>query len=84
MIPFILNIQNKQIYRESRSLALAGVAQWIEHRPENQKGHWFDSQSGHMSGLQVRSPVGGVQEAPHTDVSLALFSPPLTCLKINK
>ena len=27
------------------------------------KGHWFDSQSGHMPGLRARSPVGGVREA---------------------
>ena len=27
------------------------------------KGHQFNSQSGHMSGLQARSLVGGVQEA---------------------
>ena len=26
-------------------------------------GCWFDSQSGHMPGLQARSPDGGVQEA---------------------
>ena len=28
-----------------------------------QKGHWFDSQSGHMLGLQSRAPVGGMREA---------------------
>ena len=27
------------------------------------KGCWFDSQSGHMPGLQARTPVGGAQEA---------------------
>ena len=27
------------------------------------KGHWFNSQSGHMPGLQVRSPVGDMWEA---------------------
>ena len=27
------------------------------------KGHWFDSQSGHMPGLWARSPVGGTREA---------------------
>ena len=28
------------------------------------KGCWFDSQSGHIPGLQTGSPVGGMQEAP--------------------
>ena len=27
------------------------------------RGCWFDSQSGHMPGLQARSPVGGLREA---------------------
>ena len=27
------------------------------------KNHWFNSQSGHMPGLQAKFPVGGVQEA---------------------
>ena len=35
-------------------------------------GHWFGSQSGHMPGMQAKSPVGGTQ-----DVSLPLFLPPL-------
>ena len=39
-------------------IALAGVAQWIECWPVA-KGHRFDSQSGHMPGLQAGSPVGG-------------------------
>ena len=34
------------------------------------KGHWFDSQSGFMPGLQYRAQVGGVQGATD-DVSLA-------------
>ena len=33
----------------------------------------FDSQSGHMPGLQARSPVGVCERQPHTDVSLPLF-----------
>ena len=42
--------------------ALAGVAQWIEWTSVacEPKGRWFNSQSGHMPGLQARSPVGGV------------------------
>ena len=42
--------------------ALAGVAQWIECWPANQRVQ-LDSQSGHMPGLWARSPVGGVREA---------------------
>ena len=50
------------------------------------KGRWFDSQPGHMPGLQARPPVRGTHERqPHTDVSLLLFLPYLTLsLKINK
>ena len=36
------------------------------------KGRWFDSQSGHVPGLQARSPAVGVQEAS-THCFLLLF-----------
>ena len=44
---------------------LAGVAQWIEWRPANQRisSSIPNSQSGHMPMLWARSPVGGVWEA---------------------
>ena len=42
---------------------LAGVAQWIECWLANPRGGRFDSQSGYMPGLRVRSPVGGAQKA---------------------
>ena len=46
---------------KKKALVLAGVAQCIEHWPGDlEKGHWFDSQSGQMPGLQARSPVEGV------------------------
>ena len=38
---------------------LAGVAQWIECWPENQKVTQLDSQSGHMPGIWARSSGGG-------------------------
>ena len=44
------------------------------------KGQWFDSWSGHMPGLQSRSPVGGAQET----TTHWCFSPSLPSLKINK
>ena len=42
------------------------------------KGHWFDSQLGHMPGFWPRFPVGGMREATnwcilHTLVFLSLF-----------
>ena len=49
-------------------IALAGVAQWTEC----QKGHQFDSHSGHVPGLQARSPQGVREKQPHVDVSLPL------------
>ena len=57
-IGFITHRQRLYLIYASRSSALAGVAQWIEWASEP-KGHWFDSQSEHMSGSQARSPVGG-------------------------
>ena len=53
---------------------LAGVAQWIEHWPVNQRGRWFDSQSGHMPGLQASSgpQQGAHKRQPHVDVSPSL------------
>ena len=45
-----------------KHLLMACVAQWIECWPMNQRVASFDSQSGHMPGLQSRSPVGGAQE----------------------
>ena len=43
------------LLKSLHNLALTGVAQWIKCRP----AHWFDSQSGHVPGLQARSPVEG-------------------------
>ena len=39
------------------------------------KGRGFDSQWGHMPGLQGRSPAGMHKRQPHIDVSLFLPSP---------
>ena len=42
---------------------MAGVAQWIECWPVNQRVTGWISSLGHRPGLWARSPVGGVQEA---------------------
>ena len=39
-------------------LALADIAQWIEHGPANQRVAGLTPSLGHMLGLQARSPVG--------------------------
>ena len=50
-----------------------GSVDWVSScKP---KGCRFDSQSGHMPGLRVWSPV-----RTHTDVSLPLFLPPFPAL----
>ena len=59
---------------ELHANALADEDQWIEHGPVNQRGHWSNSQSGYMPGLQARSPVGGVGEAT-TQSCFPLFLP---------
>ena len=43
---------------EIKNSALAGVAQGIEHWSTNQRVAGLIPQSGHMPGLQARSPVG--------------------------
>ena len=67
-----------------KSIVLTGVAQWVEHQPVNQRITGSIPSLGHMPGLQVRSPVGGAQEAtthcfsPCISPSLPLF------LRVNK
>ena len=51
--------------KESKKLriALAGVAQWIECQPANQRVPSSIPSQGTCLGFWARSPVGGVQEA---------------------
>ena len=74
---------NVSHYIKIPSLALTGVAKWIEHRPANQRVAGLIPSLGNVPELQARSPVGGVREsATHWCFSLSP-SPPF-CLKINK
>ena len=43
---------------KSRFIALTNVAPLARLRPTKRKDRWFDSRSGHMLGLQARSPDG--------------------------
>ena len=52
-------IQPKSLFENK--LCLAGVAQWIEHWAMKKRAtSSIPSQTGHMLGLQAKSPVGGV------------------------
>ena len=42
-------------------VTLAGIAQWIEHRPVNQKVTGSINFQSEMPGVQARSPVVGAQ-----------------------
>ena len=48
---------------KSISIALSGVAQWIERWPAGQRVTGSIPSLWHTPGLWARSPVGGVQEA---------------------
>ena len=48
------------------------------------KGHWFDSQSGHMPRLWARSPSRRSARGNHTLMFLSLSPSLLLSLKINK
>ena len=54
---FVLYDQRFLLYKNISKEALAGVAQRIECWPENQRVAG-SIPSGHMPGLQARSPVG--------------------------
>ena len=60
-------LQNDQIeiciFKNKDFLALAGVAQWIEYWPLNQRVISSIPIQGHMPGLQARSPLEGKWEA---------------------
>ena len=56
--------------------ALAGVAQLVGLPFHEAKGHQFDSQSGHMPGLQAQSPAGSCLRGDLPSLPLSL--------KINK
>ena len=57
-------------------LALAGVAQWIEHQPANQRVIGSIPTQGTCLGCGLGPQVGVHETQPHIDVSLPLFLPP--------
>ena len=63
---------------------LAGVAQWIECHPENQRVAGLIPSQGTYLGFGPGPQWGAHERQPHIDVSLLLFLLPFPSLKINK
>ena len=61
-------------------MALAGVAQWIEHRPANQGVAGSIPGQVTCLGCGPGPQLGACEGQPHIDVSLPLFLPPFTPL----
>ena len=62
------------------SFALAGVVQWIERWPANQRvAGWIPSQ-GTCLGCRPGPQWGARERQPHPDVSLPLFLIPFSSL----
>ena len=60
--------------------ALAGVAQWIERRPANQRVASSIPSQGTCLGCGPSAQLGACEMQQHIDVSLPLLLPPLTFL----
>ena len=54
--------------------ALAGVAQWIEHQPVNQRVTGLIPSQATCLGCRPGPHYGACERQPHIDVSLPLFS----------
>ena len=68
-------VKNKQT-KKKQYTALAGVAQWIEHQPENQRVAGSVPSQGTCPGCGPGPQEGVCERQPHIDVFLPLFLPP--------
>ena len=64
--------------------ALAGVVQWIEHWPANQRLSSSIPSQGTCLGCRPGPQWRMHERQPQIDVSLPLFLPPFPSLKVNK
>ena len=71
-------------YEIQELLALAGVAQWIEHGPANRKVVGSIPSQGTCLGCGPGPWWGACDRQPYINVFLHLFVPLFPSLKINK
>ena len=71
-------------FKNTLFLAVAGVVQWIEHQPENQRVVGSVPSQGTCLGCRPGPQYRACERQPHIDVSLPLFLLPFHSLKINK
>ena len=75
------NKQSMNAYElKNLGLALAGVAQWIERQPVNQRVTGSIPSQGTCLGCRPGPQWGARERQPHIDVSLPLFLPPFPSL----
>ena len=60
---------------------MAGVAQWVEHWPVNQRVTGSIPSQGTCLGCNVGPQQEASERQPHFDVSLPLFLPPFPLSK---
>ena len=68
------------IHIKISELALAAVAQWIEHQPANKRVASSIPSQGTCLGCGPGPHWGMHERQPHIDVSLPLFVPPFPSL----
>ena len=66
---------------KKKVLALAGVVQWIEGRPVNQRVAGSIPSKGTCLSYEPGPQQGVRERQPHIDVSLPLFLPPFPLSK---
>ena len=66
--------------KKTLSSALAGVAQWIEHQPTNQRVIGSIPGQGTCLGCEPGPRWGMYKRQPHIAVSLPLFLPPFSSI----
>ena len=85
IVPQLLNAKEfrKKIKKKNKALA-AGVAQWIDCGPANQRVTGSIPSQGTCLGCRPGLQMGACERQPHMDVSLPFFLLPFPPLNINK